>query len=58
MDKKMIKEINKIKKDVEAEFPGDPALQQIHISRKILAKEAEIKGMSFIEYIRLQILAK
>lgn len=28
------------------------ALQQIHIARKILAKEAKIKGMTYIEYIK------
>lgn len=45
-------DIEKIKVDLEKEFPNDPALQQIHLSRKILAKEAEEKGISFIEYIR------
>jgi hypothetical protein len=28
------------------------ALQQIHIARKILAKEAEIKGVSYIDYLK------
>jgi len=46
------KDIEKIKVDLEKEFPHDPALQQVHLSRKILAKEAEEKGISFIEYIR------
>ena len=37
----------------EKEFPNDPALQQVHITRKIVAKEAEYEGLSFLEYIRL-----
>jgi hypothetical protein len=45
-------EIKKIKKQVKEEFLYDMALQQIHIARKILAKEAEFKGMSYLEYIR------
>ncbi|MGV9200438.1 MAG: hypothetical protein ACOC4M_16650 [Promethearchaeia archaeon] len=49
MDKK---ELEKIQKEIEKEFPHDHALQQIHIARKILAKEAESKGMSYLEYIK------
>jgi len=46
------KDIKEIKKVVEEEFPDDPALQQVHIARKIIAKEAELKGLSFLEYIK------
>ena len=42
----------KIKEEIENEFPDDPALQQVHIARKIIAKEAESKGLSYIEYIK------
>ena len=49
-----IEDFESIKKKIEKEFPGDPALQQIHIARKILAKEAKSKGLTFIEYIRSQ----
>lgn len=51
---KKIKEedIKKIKKMVEEEFPNDPALQQVHIARKIISKEAELAGLSFFEYIK------
>ncbi len=42
----------KIKKNAEEEFQGDPALQQIHIARKIIAKEAELEGLTYIEYIK------
>jgi hypothetical protein len=46
------KDIQEIKRMIEEEFPEDPALQQIHIARKIIAKEAELKGLSFFEYIK------
>jgi hypothetical protein len=45
-------EMERIKKEVEKEFPADPALQQVHIARKILAKEAAEKGLDFVDYIR------
>ena len=45
-------DIKKIKKIVEEEFPNDPALQQVHIARKIIAKEAELKGLGFLDYIK------
>jgi len=45
-------DIKKIKKMVEEEFPNDLALQQVHIARKIIAKEAELRGMSFLKYIK------
>jgi len=48
------KDIEEIKKEVKEEFPDDPALQQVHIARKIIAKEAESEGLSFLEYIRLR----
>ena len=46
-------EIEKIKKEIELEFPDDFALQQIHIARKIIAKEAEKKGLKYLDYIKL-----
>ncbi len=36
---------------VRREFPGDPALQQIHIARKLITEEADSKGMTLSEYI-------
>ncbi|MCX5914912.1 MAG: hypothetical protein NTV04_23625 [Deltaproteobacteria bacterium] len=53
MEKVRKREIEKIRKMVEKEFPNDPALQQVHIARKVLSREAEIAGLSFIEYIKL-----
>ena len=52
--KKKLVDFETIKKEIEKEFPGDPALQQVHIARKILAREAELEGLSFIEYVRRQ----
>jgi len=45
-------ENEKIKKEIEIEFPNDFALQQVHIARKIIAKEAEIKGLTYFEYMK------
>jgi cobalamin biosynthesis Co2+ chelatase CbiK len=53
MEKIKKKEIEKIEKMMEKEFPQDPALQQVHIARKIISKEAELAGLSFSEYIKL-----
>lgn len=36
---------------VKKEFPNDPALQQVHIARKILSRKAEKEGLSFGECI-------
>jgi len=41
-----------MKEKIKKEFPNDPAQQQVHIARKILAQEAEQKGMSLIDYIK------
>jgi len=42
----------KTRKEIEREFPGDPALQQIHLARKLISKEAKEKGLSLQEYIK------
>ncbi len=46
-------DIQKIRTMAEKEFPDDPALQQSHIARKIIAKKAELEGLSFLEYVKL-----
>jgi len=46
-------DIEEIRRAVEKEFPEDPALQQVHIARKIIAKEAQLEGLSFFEYVKL-----
>lgn len=53
MSKLKEKDVKEIRRAVEEEFPGDPALQQVHIARKIIAIEAESEGLSFLEYVKL-----
>ena len=53
MGKVTEEEIQKIARMIEKEFPHDPALQQVHIARKIIAREAEVEGLSYFEYLRL-----
>jgi hypothetical protein len=38
--------------DVCREFPGDEALQQVHLARKALQDAATRKGLTLGEYIR------
>ena len=52
MSKITEKEMEEVRKMVKAEFPDDPALQQVHIARKIIAKEAELEGLSFLGYVK------
>ena len=52
MNKIKEEDMQKIKAMVEKEFPNDPALQQIHIARKIIARKAELEGLGFLEYVR------
>lgn len=40
-----------IKKQVEADFPEDPALQLVHYARKRISKLAEHAGLSYLEYV-------
>ena len=49
------REIEEIKNKVNLEFPDDPALREIHIARKIISKEAELKGLSYFDYVKLLI---
>ena len=53
MSKIKEEDVKEIRRVVEEEFPHDPALQQVHIARKIIAREAEHEGLSFLEYIKL-----
>ena len=52
MSKIKEEDIENIRKAIEKEFPEDPALRQVHIARKIIAKEAQLEGLSFLEYIK------
>ena len=53
MSKIKEKDIEEIRRVVEKDFTDDPALQQVHIARKIIAKEAQLEGLSFFEYLKL-----
>jgi len=52
MERLSEEEIEEIRKEVMEEFPDDPALQQVHIARRILALEAEKQGKSVAELSR------
>jgi hypothetical protein len=43
-------DIARITKAVKKEFPGDWALQQVHIARKIIYREAALAGMDVWDY--------
>ena len=45
-------DLQRIKHEVESEFPYDPALQQVHIARKILSLKAEREGVTFLQYVK------
>lgn len=52
MSKIKEEDIENIRISVENEVPEGPALQQVHIARKIIAKEAQLEGLSFLGYIK------
>lgn len=43
--------LDRIKKEAAKEFPGDEALQQVHIARKILSYKAKASNKSYSNYI-------
>lgn len=45
------KDLEEIQRLAAAEFPNDPAMQQVHIARKLLAQEAKRRGMTLLEYV-------
>ncbi|HUS04318.1 MAG TPA: hypothetical protein VMY79_02145 [Dehalococcoidia bacterium] len=52
MSKIKEKDVEERRKVIEEEFPNDPALQHVHLARKIIAKEARLEGLSFLGYIK------
>jgi hypothetical protein len=43
---------------IRDEFPGDEALQQVHLARAVLQQKAVDKGMTLAEYVKSLGLAK
>ena len=52
MTKPSMAELRKIRKTVASEFPNDPALQQVHIAQRLIARQAASRGMTIPDYIR------
>lgn len=52
MTKLSMTELKEIRKTVASEFPNDPALQQIHIAQRLIARQAASMGMTIPDYIR------
>jgi len=52
MDTARFDNIEALRASAAKEFPDDPALQSVHIARKLLARGAELEGVSYLEHIR------
>ena len=52
MERLSEEEIEEIRREVMEEFPDDPALQQVHMARRILALEAKKQGKSLADHAR------
>jgi len=52
MERLTEEEIEQIRREVMEEFPDDPALQQVHMARRILALEAKKEGKSLTDLSR------
>ena len=42
---------------IRDEFPGDEALQQVHLARAFLQQKAVDKGITLAEYVRSLVLS-
>ena len=45
-------EITSLRLMIEQEFPFDAALQEVHLARKVMARQAEMLGLSYFEYLK------
>ncbi len=52
MERLSPEEVEEIRRKVMEEFPDDPALQQIHMARRILSLEAQKQGKTVAELSR------
>ena len=46
-------EIRSLQSPVQREFPDDMALQEVHLDRQILSKEAERYEIPYLQYIKI-----
>lgn len=46
------KDMKEARKMIEAKFPDDPSSTAGPYRKKIIAREAELEGVSFLEYIK------
>ena len=44
-------DISKLEEEITKEFPNDPALQQVHLARRIISEIAKRENKSIIEVI-------
>lgn len=51
-------EQQEVDSQIRDEFPGDEALQQVHLARALLQQKAVDKGITLAEYVRSLRLAK
>jgi len=51
MNETAAKDLEEIQRMAAAEFPNDPAMQQVHVARKLIAQEAKRRGMTLLEYV-------
>jgi len=52
MERLSKEEVEEIRREVMEEFPDDPALQQVHMARRILSLEAQKQGKTVAELAR------
>ena len=52
MERLSKEEVEEIRRVVMEEFPDDPALQQVHMARRILSLEARKQGKTVAELSR------
>jgi hypothetical protein len=44
--------LSSLRKEISKEFPGDTALQEVHVARKILLQKAKAANMTYLDYIK------
>jgi hypothetical protein len=52
MERLSEEEVEEIRRLVMEEFPDDPAMQQVHMARRILSLEARKQGVTVADLVR------